>query len=110
MKDQPKASEAQVLAACLQVLEAKKKNLHYWRNNTGALKTEKGGFVRFGSLGSPDIFVVIGGQCFGLECKSTIGKQSDNQKAWQKKFENAGGIYYIIRSTDDLLEKLDDFK
>jgi hypothetical protein len=54
-------------------------------------------------LGSPDIVCVINGQYVGIECKGTKGKQSDNQKDFQRRLEAAGGRYILARSLDDVV-------
>jgi hypothetical protein len=41
----------------------------WWRNNSGAFKTEHGAFVRFGTIGSPDLIVVHVGRPYFLEVK-----------------------------------------
>lgn len=74
----------------------------YWRNNTGAFKTENR-FVKFGYKGSPDIICVYGGQFVGIECKSPKGKQSENQKEFQKKLEDAGGTYILAYNIDTVI-------
>lgn len=76
----------------------------FWRNNSGALKTEYGGFVRFGAVGSPDICVIKDGFFIGLEIKSATGKQSEGQKAFEKMLKEAGAEYHIIKSVDQLQE------
>lgn len=77
------------------------KRYFFYRNNTGAFKTEWGGFVKFGALGSPDIILVNKGQFVGIECKDKQ-KQSDDQKEFQRKLEEAGGLYILAHSIDDL--------
>ena len=77
----------------------------FWRNNTGAFKTERGRFMRFGDLGSPDIFIVKKGNIYGIEVKASDGKQSDNQIEWQKGFEKNGGIYILASSLEEFLEQ-----
>lgn len=99
-----KLSEKEVLQSCLQLLDIYK--IFNWRNNTGALKTEKS-FMRFGVKGSPDIIALHDNAFIGIECKSTIGKQSDSQKEFQKKVEKAGGFYFLVRSSEQLEELLD---
>ena len=74
----------------------------HWRNNTGAMKTEHGGFIRFGAVGSPDIFAMKGGVIYGIEVKNEKGKQSEDQKAFQFAFEASGGKYILARSIDDV--------
>lgn len=82
----------------------KYKRLFWWRNNSGALKTEHGGFIRFGATGSPDIFIVKDGKIYGLEVKAEKGKQSDNQLLFQQGFEKAGGLYFVVRSLKDVAD------
>lgn len=79
------------------------KRIFCWRNNSGAFKTEKG-FYRFGSVGSPDIFCIVGGLCIGLEIKAGKNKQTDWQKQWQKDFEKAGGRYVLAYSLEDVMK------
>ena len=97
--------EKEIQKAVLQYLELKR--LCYWRNNTGAMVAEYKGkkrFVQFGKKGSADIFVVKNGNIFGLEIKTLSGKQSEWQEVWQKEFQNAGGIYILCRSIDDVMK------
>lgn len=82
------------------------KKIFYWKNNSGALPTASGGFIRFGAVGSPDICVVHDGTFIGLEIKTAKGKQSDNQKDFQARLEKAGGFYYLIRSVDEAMKLL----
>lgn len=93
------------------------KGYMFWRNNTGAFKREDGHFYRFGQSGSPDIFVVKAlpeicppneqyGQIYGIEVKAPKGKQSPAQEEWQKRFEEAGGVYLVTRSLEDLQKEL----
>jgi len=95
-----KISEKDTQRTILDYLD--KKRIFHWRNNSGAFKSELGGFYRFGQTGSPDIFMVIDGKIYGLEVKSSIGKQSDSQKDWQERFEKVGGIYLLLKSFEDL--------
>lgn len=74
----------------------------FWRNNSGALKTEKGGFIRFGAVGSPDICLIKDGIFFGIEVKRPGGKMSDGQIEFQKKCLEAGGRYHVVTSLDDV--------
>jgi len=96
-------SETHIVGACLDLLGAYK--VFAFRNNTGAFKTERGGFVRFGCKGSPDIIAVYGGQFIGVECKDKT-KQSESQKEFQKNLEEANGIYWLVHSSEELEQKL----
>ncbi len=75
----------------------------FWKNNSGALPTKSGGFIRFGSPGSPDICLVYKDRFYGLEVKASKGKQSPNQIAFQDKLQKAGGLYYVVKSIDDVI-------
>lgn len=83
------------------------KRVFAWRQNSGAAVIENGGkrrFMHFGATGAPDIFVVKDGSIYGLEVKSKVGRQNDNQKAFQQGFEAAGGKYHIVRSLEDVFK------
>lgn len=80
----------------------------HWRNNTGVVKKESayGGvdrYVRFGSVGSPDIFAFKDGKLYGIEVKTEKGKQSDDQKKWEQRLNANGGNYILARSLDHVL-------
>lgn len=79
------------------------KGVFHYRQNSGAYRTQHGSFVRYGTPGSPDIIVVEDGRYIGLEIKKPTGVQSKSQKEFQKKLEEAGGEYHLIRSIDDVL-------
>jgi hypothetical protein len=74
----------------------------FWRNNTGAFKTERGGFIRFGAVGSPDIILVHTGRPYFLEVKRPKTKQSPDQVSFQKEAKKAGALYAVVRSIDDV--------
>jgi len=71
-----------------------------WRNNTGALRDVNGRMGRFGMKGSPDVLVIAGGRFVGIECKTRTGRQSEDQKRWQRACEAAGGVYVLARDVD----------
>jgi hypothetical protein len=97
-------SETAIVKACLDTLQAYK--VFSWRNNSGALKTERGGFIRFGAKGSPDIIAIYGGQFIGIEVKASKGKQSKSQKDFQKAVEKSGGFYWLVYSGEELELKI----
>lgn len=101
------AQEAEIQNTILAYL--KYRNVFHWRQNSGAGMMKQGAgmrFIRFGITGAPDIFAIKGGTIYGLEIKSKIGKQNDNQKEFQEGFEKAGGVYQIARSIEDV-QKID---
>ena len=97
-------SETELVKACLEQLHARK--LFAFRMNTGAFKTELGHFVRFGAKGAPDIILVRKGRFIGIECKAKKGKQSPGQKEFQDNLEQAGGLYWLVYSIDELISHL----
>lgn len=103
-KYRKQTEEKQAQKAILDYFELKKNTpkFMFWRNNSGAMKTESGGFYFFGAVGSPDIFVLKNGVLYGLEIKGSKGVQSDGQVAFGIKMNNAGGVYKVVRSLDDV--------
>lgn len=57
-----------------------------------------------GTNGTADISAIIKGKSVKIEIKMK-DKQSDAQKKYQESVERAGGIYYIVRSFDDFIQK-----
>lgn len=57
-----------------------------------------------GTNGTADISAIIKGKSVKIEVKMK-DKQSEAQKKYQESVERAGGIYYIVRSFDDFMEK-----
>ena len=95
--------ESELQQSILQYLALKR--IFHYRNNSGALAGEHKGkrwFVRFGTVGSPDIVCVINGQFVGIEVKAPNGKQSEHQKEFQERLEAAGGRYLVAHSLDDV--------
>jgi hypothetical protein len=93
--------EGKVKAAVLRALAGR--NIMAWTNPTGCGRTMWGSFIRFGALGAPVVIAILpGGRFCGVECKSAQGRQSDDQKAWQRQCEAAGGLYVVVRSVAEL--------
>jgi hypothetical protein len=79
-------------------------DVRVWRNNTGTLIDSLGRPVKFGLVGSADILGIIApqGRFLAIECKTRTGKQSDQQRNFQKMIEAMGGIYILARSLEDV--------
>ena len=102
--------ESTVLSACLNWL-----NVHgyfVWRNNTGAIATERR-FFRYGHPGSADILGILpDGRFLAVECKRPLGprggdggsRQTDEQIKFQRAVESNNGVYLLVRSLDDLID------
>ena len=98
--------EADVQGAILEWLAWK--HIFHYRNNSGAFvfpetATHKRRFFKAGVVGAPDIVCVVKGQYVGIECKAAKGRQSDNQKEFQRQLEAAGGRYILAYSLDDVM-------
>lgn len=78
----------------------------FWRQNTGAVKIEER-FIRFGLKGAPDILGMIRGRFIGIEAKRlNRGRQSVDQRRWQRNCEAAGGVYILANSVDKVWQAL----
>lgn len=75
----------------------------FWRNNSGAFKAPHGSFIRFGALGSPDIFLLKEGKLWGIEVKSPTGQLSPYQETFGASLGVNGGKYLVARSVDDVI-------
>lgn len=114
----PKAAtvpESAVLKAVLEYLTAK--HILAFRTNTGAMKAEYNGkarFIKFGTPGMADVLAFPPGiwrkvsqpPILWIECKSSVGKQSDLQKSFQAQVEAEGHRYIVARSIEDVTAAL----
>lgn len=101
MKRQP--SEHEVQSQILQYLTIK--GIFCWRSNTGAMRSiykGKARFMRFGVVGSPDIFAVVNGNIVGIEVKGPRGKLSAAQDEFGSRLIAAGGSYIVAFSLEDV--------
>ena len=97
------------------------KGIYYVRPQAGGYR---GGMNLKCNEGAPDIVIALKRTgtdgvhvvcitvcCFvGIEIKTSTGKQRPAQAEAQKRIEACGGEYWIIRSLDELKEKLGDAK
>lgn len=94
-------SESDVVNACIKWLFSH--GCFVWRNNTGSYKTQSGGFVRYGSKGSPDIIgMTPRGLFIGVECKFGKNGLQDSQKDFGERIKEKNGLYIVAYSIDDL--------
>jgi hypothetical protein len=101
-----KLKESQIEQACLQYL-----NYFGWYCFKFKDQTEfrDGKFRKplpFQVNGVADAFAIKNGVQIWIEFKTQTGVQSIHQKLFQKNIEMNGGIYLLIRSVDELKEKL----
>ncbi len=56
----------------------------------------------YAKIGDPDMVVCYLGCYIAIEAKTPEGVQSDWQKLRQKQIEEAGGMYLLARSVEDV--------
>jgi len=99
-------AERYVKAEILQWLAKCRPDILCWNNPTGKAHfgVDTNSVVRYGLVGSPDIIGIMpNGQFIGIECKRRDGgKQSPEQKAFERASTKRGAIYILARSVEDV--------
>jgi hypothetical protein len=77
--------------------------LRLFRTNAGALRDSDGRLVRYGIVGGPDISGVLAprGRFLGVECKADRGRQSEQQKSFERMCLALGGVYLLVRTMEE---------
>lgn len=98
--------ESKLVKACLEYLDYY--GAYAFRVNNGAVyDPSRKCFRRMsGTPGVADIIGIYGGNFLAVECKTAKGRQSDDQKAFEKAVKNKGGVYILARNLDDLADGL----
>lgn len=103
----PRLRESQVMDAVQRILSTHPKVALFWRQNTGAARL-RGFYVKFSFRGAADwLGMLQGGRFLAVECKGTIGKASDDQLAFLKNVNDAGGLALLVDDPDQLTKALD---
>lgn len=79
--------------------------LTLWRNNTGVAE-RAGRTLRYGLCrGSADLIGVLAptGRIIALECKTEIGRLSEEQKLFLAHVRSRGGFAAVVRSVEEFL-------
>ena len=81
-----------------------------YRINNGAVYDVKRKTFRKGvqRKGIPDIIGIIDGRFYGIEVKIGKDRQSADQKEIEREIQAAGGVYFIAKSYDDYLNKINE--
>jgi hypothetical protein len=92
-----------------------------WRNNTGALRDQRGQLVRYGLCqGSADLIgyrsitvtpEMVGttiAQFAAVEVKAPTGRTTPEQEAFLRLVAEAGGVAGVARSVDDAVALIGD--
>jgi hypothetical protein len=99
--------ENKVQLAILKHLRAK--DILCWRNNsTGVYDAKLRGYRSNPYLikGIGDILAIHKGVFYSIECKAKT-KQSPDQIIWKKRLTQAGGVYVLAKSVEDVDNALD---
>lgn len=103
--------ESELQRACLDWLKAHK--ITAWRMPIGPVKHSRGGrdvWSKSPLKGFPDIAGVLKvktpGRFFVIELKSAKGTLRQEQKAWILKLQAAGAAVAVVRSIEELEEKM----
>lgn len=101
-----KTPEGYVLRSILDYLASRR--YFAMRMNSGAVQDKRGVPVRMHEPGTADVLAIRPGgvpflhEVCWIECKAPNGRQSDLQKAFQKRVEELGHTYILAFSIDDL--------
>jgi hypothetical protein len=100
-------NETQLMQAILSEFGARP-DLRIWRANVLVARTGTGRVVRAGVKGQADISGIRlpTGQRVEIEVKSRTGRQTKQQRAWQRMIERFGGLYILAASLDDVRRAL----
>jgi hypothetical protein len=101
-----KVKEADVMNAVFQYMGIMK--IPVWRNNTGALRTPGGGFVKFGKKDSADITGIDPktGRRIEIECKAPGESLRAGQREFLDMINRCCGIGICVHSVEELKEQL----
>lgn len=103
-----KLTEAQIEQACLQFLHYSK---WYCVKIKDQVQCRDGKYLKprpFEVRGVADIFAIKDGISLWIEVKTKTGVQSAHQKTFQKNIEMNGGVYLLVKSLDELKERLNN--
>lgn len=96
-------SESDLVQAILVEFGARP-DLRIWRANVLVAQDRNGRVIRAGIKGQADISGIMrpSGRRIEIECKTSTGRQSKEQKRWQAMIEWAGGLYILARRIEDV--------
>jgi hypothetical protein len=103
-----KLTEDQIEQACLQYLTAKKWFAFKFKDQALFANGRYRRAKPFQINGVADAFASKDGKHVWIEFKTKTGSQSQSQKEFQKNIEMQGGNYWLIRSLDELKERLNN--
>lgn len=93
--------ERQVQNEILRAFQTKRE-MRLWRANVGVARIGNR-VVHFGVPGQADLTGILpGGVRLEVEVKSADGRQTEEQRNFQRMIERFGGVYVLARSVEDV--------
>ena len=104
-----KITEKQIETSILHYL--KLKGIFAWKNDTTGIYSEKrGAFIKrhskFHMTGQSDILGIYQGKLLAIEVKAPKGRPTENQLQFLSRVKEEGGIAFIARSVDEVMNAL----
>ena len=101
-------TEKQIQNAILRVFGTRPE-LRLWRANAGVARISRR-VVAFGIRGQADLTGILSnGRRLEVEVKSERGRQSRQQRDFQRMIERFGGLYVLARSVEDVRNALREY-
>ncbi len=92
-----------------------RRDMRLWRANVGVARIggprgAGGRIVRFGLPGQADLTGILpGGLRLEIEVKGAAGRQTEEQRAFQRMIERFGGVYVLARSVEDVWQAIGSY-
>lgn len=92
-----------------------RRDMRLWRANVGVARiggprSAGGRIVRFGLPGQADLTGILpGGLRLEIEVKGAAGRQTEEQRAFQRMIERFGGVYVLARSVQDVWQAIGSY-
>lgn len=107
-----KQNEHSIQVDIMKLLKVHPRVAKVWRQNSGTFKNEYHGkthWIRANTArGMSDIMGILkGGRMFAIEVKSEKGRIHDHQQEFLDQINASGGLAFVARSVDDVLNALE---
>lgn len=79
-----------------------KKGWYVQRQNSGMVKSERGGMVRLAPVGTPDLLCIKDGRILFIEVKNEKGKVTELQQQKMEELRGYGAECIVARSIEDV--------
>jgi len=114
-KRSQKPQERDTLKAIMELLHRHPKIGKVWRQNSGTFQKQYGSkthYIRANTAkGMSDIMGILkDGRTLAIECKSMTGKVQPHQQEFLDAITKAGGLAFVARSVNDVINQLEGVK